>query len=148
MSLIKVLHAKYPDDFVITLMYAKTLLMLGGSVHFSLLLHPFLDVNNSRQQYSEASKAVEELSSKHGYNKTQQNLHLFEITGCGRTNLQKLIEQIKRDDASASWHTVVANLYLADVFSRLGADSVAIEVHFVRAETILREISYDKMKYG
>lgn len=54
LSLLKAIHQSYPEDFLITKIYAKSLLLLHGTIYFALSLDEMMEDSDSKKQLDEA----------------------------------------------------------------------------------------------
>jgi hypothetical protein len=92
-----------------------------------------------------------ELESKHGYTKLQKRLVIDKVIGTANfLSVKDQINLTRRETLkypTGSWHTLALHVYLADVFSQLDADAVAVK-ELKLMEQFLAGDNYKTVKYG
>ena len=58
-ALLKTIYEAFPDDLLIGRLYAKTLLLLHGTMHFSLLTDEMIEDTESKRDLDEAQRVIE-----------------------------------------------------------------------------------------
>jgi len=58
LGLLKLIHDRHPEDFLLTKLYAKSLLLLHGTVYFALMLDEMMEDADSKKQLDEATVLV------------------------------------------------------------------------------------------
>lgn len=151
LGLLKEIYSRHPDDFFMTRHYTKSLLLLHGTVYFSLMLDEMMEDLDSKKQYDEAAVLVQTLETKHGYSKFQKNLLVFKLIGTGNLlSVKDMISTTRREilkSADDSWHTHLLRIYLADVFVQLEATSSSL-AELSHVEKALEGDKYTKVPYG
>ena len=148
---LKAIYVRFPEDYLVTRIYAKSLLLLHGTLYFALSLDEMMEDSDSKKQLDEAEKLVVELDKKHGYGKLHKNLTVFRLVGTSNfLGVSEMINLTRREimkNTNDSWHTHLLRIYLADVFVQLEAVSSAVK-ELQTVEDCLLKQDYHKIPFG
>jgi len=146
-ALLKRIYKAFPDDLLFGRLYAKTLLLLHGTMQLSLLTDDMIEDTENKRNLDEAQKVIEKLGLKHGNVKLDKNMIVFKLVGTTNMRsvedlIRKMQEEILRSQQD-SWHSIWLRIHLADIFTELGAVSSAlIEIDAVLATLTMTSISF------